>query len=860
MKITSNSITINYLKTPYIDSNPRFSWKNESKEYGEKQEKYKIVVSNSGTIFWDTGWVYSDNSVGIEYKGIKLNPITKYDVEISVSGQIDKTVDTKQTYFKTGKLFSEWLGVWITSYYFLNYNSAVDAPILRKEFKAKDNIVSAELYICGLGYFEAMINGEKVGCDYLSIPFTRYDKHTEYRAYDVTNQIKNENAIVVLLGNGFYNCFTDDPWQTSVSEWRDVPKLNCELHIRYSDNSEDVVYTDKSWMTAHSPITFNGIRHGESYDANLEEDGVEYYGFIPRNKDNWKNARQVRAPGGKMIVSEQQPVVVKKKCNPIKKKKLANGNYLYSFKKDVAGICNINYKGKKGEKIVIKYSDILNKDGEIEEQGNSFVKNYYFQTEEYTKKSDFPELHHVRFSYFGFQAMEISGGEELDLTDIEALSLSNDIERRGQFECDDEIINDIQSMVIESTEACCVGTLAADVVREKSSWTGDTGLTTEQILINYSSEAFMNRWMMDMREAQRENGAFPCIVPSTGWGYLRLNGPDWNQPAVEVPLRLYLSTGDKKFLEENYDELTRHVNYMHESSIDNIAQFGLGDWCPPFDGPGISVNMSSYKCPVRLTDTSYYYDAVCNLALWAKILGYNDDYNKYTVLADEIKKKFIDTFYGETKVENTYCQTALGCVLYRGLYNDKDKQHYIKALEDSILSNNGKLDFGVLGMKAVSNAMGENKMVSLGLEMLRGPEYPSYGYWRAIGATTLYECWNGSGSHNHHMFSDVSEYFYKYIAGIKIDPDNPGYKTIIIEPCFDTRLKKVKCTIDTIVGMVESSFTVIGKTVKYKLVIPCSSKAKLNFDGYRIISINGKVLNNVKELESGEYDLILEKD
>ena len=370
----------------------------------------------------------------------------------------------------------------------------------------------------------------------------------------------------------------------------------------------------------------------------------------------------------------------------------------------------------------------------------------------------------------------------------------------------------------------------------------------------------MNRWMRDFREAQRACGTFPCIVPSTGWGYNRLNGPDWSQPSVEVPLRLYNSTGDIKFLKENYDELRRHVNNMLDSSNDYIATFGLGDWCPPFTGPAISINMSSYKCPVRLTDTGYFYDAVTNLYKWAKLLGYEDEYKKYYELSKVIKEKFNNKFYGNEKVENTDCQTALGTVLYRELYKDEDdKKAKLSNLITTIKENDNKLDFGVLGMKAVSNALGQNGYASLCLEMLRGPEFPSYGHWIEMGATTLYECWNGLGSHNHHMFSDVSEFFYKYLAGIQVDCDNPGYKSIIFNPCLDSRLNSVDASINTVKGIVALSFKRSNDRVEISIKVPVGSIARYTIDKNYTAKGNGlNIIDDCILLESGNcsFELI----
>ena len=475
MHIQKKSILINYRHNPYTDKLPYFSWKLDSGDQGEIQEKYRIIVKKGDVTYWDSGFVKSSDTVGIKYNGKDLPSMSKIDVEVTSVGTIDKSEQIEKTWFRTGKLSDSWQGKWITGWYYNNYYGKTDSPILRKEFDLKSNIHNAQLYICGLGYFEACINGKKVGDDYIAVPFTRYDKHSEYFAYDVTSLLDKNNAITILLGNGFYNCFTDDPWQTAVAEWRDVPKLRCELHVEYKNGTKDVICSDTTWMTSHSPITFNGVRHGESYDANLEQKGVESYGFKYK-KDEWQPARRTRGTGGRLVLSEQEPVQVVKKLHPVSKKQTDTGTWVFDVGVDVAGVCSILYRGQKGEKITVKYGDHISKEGHVDHEAiNSFIKNYYFQTEEYTKKSNKPELHNARFTYFGFQYVEIQGGEELSLDDVEVWVFCNAFESRGEFSTQDEYINKIQDMARRSTESCCIGTFAADTVREKSSWTGDTG-------------------------------------------------------------------------------------------------------------------------------------------------------------------------------------------------------------------------------------------------------------------------------------------------------------------------------------------------------------------------------------------------
>ncbi|MGN1095594.1 MAG: family 78 glycoside hydrolase catalytic domain, partial [Eubacteriales bacterium] len=502
---------------------------------------------------------------------------------------------------------NDWEARFISGGKEIKKDNVLPAIYLRREFSAAENIKRAVLYIAGLGYFEARINGKKVGDDFLSTPYTAYDKNILYRAFDVTGMIKSgENAIGVILGNGFYNCFTIDPWQTSTAPWRDVPKLLAELHIEYNDHTEKII-SDTSWKYIEGPIVFNGIRHGEEYDARLEKDGWDMPGYTGQTFPS----RQVENPGASLSVMEMEPIRIRYKYHPVSCRKVKNG-WLYEIEQNQAGVAHFVFRGKAGTRYKIRYCDRLHDDGELDQDSLScFIKNYSFQTDVYTKKSDLPEEWNAIFTYHGFKYLEVSDCEEpIACEDIEAWSFSNDLEVRGKFTSSDSDVNAIQHMCLYSTTSCLINTFASDTVREKSSWTGDTGLSSEQLMINFGAEQFMKKWQQDLRDAQRPHGCLPCIVPSPGWGYNSLNGPDWSHPMVDVPWFLYKEYGDIGVLRDNYDALCRHVGYISSMANGGIASYGLGDWCPPFEGPAISVNMSSFKCPVALSDTAYYYSAV----------------------------------------------------------------------------------------------------------------------------------------------------------------------------------------------------------------------------------------------------------
>lgn len=837
---TVMQIKINSLITPFIDTAPRFSWILPEGEYSSQKE-YTLTVAKDAEF---GNIILSKNEKNAERANIRYNiPLEarkKYYVKVSTVLENGKEYSA-ETHFRTGFMGEEWDASYITGGKARKRDDVLPAVYLRREFTA-EKPKSAVLYIVGLGYFEAHINGRKVGDDFLSTPFTAYDKTILYRAFDVTDMINGgENAIGVILGNGFYNCFTQDPWQTNTAPWRDVPKLMAELHLEYEDRTEKLI-TDGSWSYVEGPIRFNGIRHGEEYDANYEKDGWDMAGYTGESFP----VRYPRAPGALLSLMEMEPIRVRAKYTPILRRKVKNG-MLYELSQNIAGVAHITFRGKAGTRYKMRYCDRLYDDGELDQEALSgFIRNYCFQTDVYTKRSDAPESFHAIFTYHGFQYIEISGCDEYpEVEDIEAWALCNDMDGRAYFECSDETVNKIEALCHASTVSCCMNTFSADAVREKSSWTGDTGLSAEQLLINYNAENLMRKWQSDLRDSMRPGGCLPCIVPSAGWGYSgNLNGPDWSHPMVDVPWNLYTEYGDTDVLRENYSALCAHVSYIKSMSHGYIAEYGLGDWCAPFDGPAISVNMESYKCPLAVSDTVFFHSAAKMAEKCAHLLGYTEDEKKYALLAGNIKKAFRERFFNaETCEVYGDCQSATAMAVYHGLVNEDEIPRLVENLARQIEREVYHPDFGILGCKSVVETLGRYGRADLVIKMLTNPTYPSMKVWLDMGATTLFECWNGGGSRNQHMFSSVSGFFHKYVAGISASA--AGYKRIEFRPAVYTELTHAYGSVNTPYGKAECGFDKKdGKTV-ISITVPADCVGTLIIGETR------------KEFTSGKHTVII---
>ncbi|MBQ9510392.1 MAG: family 78 glycoside hydrolase catalytic domain [Clostridia bacterium] len=860
-------LTVNYLKSPCgVDETPRFSYKIKTAENGKKQISRRICVykgDDKKEKVWDSGVVDTAEQLFVEYSGDPLEAVTKYVFEVEVVLS-DGEKATAESGFVTGKLGEKWAAKWINQRSVNRETDAYGAQYLRKTFEIERPVSSAFLVICGLGYFESYVNGTKTGDDVLSPAFTRYDEEIMYMTYDVKTLLKTgKNAIGVTLGNGWYNCFAEDPWNTRAATWKHVPKLICELHITYSDGTKAVVCSEPSWKSSKGPITFNGIRNGEFYDARLELGDWT----CPEYDDSlWEGTKVMKSPGGILKAMNLEPIRVRAVIPAKKMWKTENG-YAFDIGQNQAGVGHFKVRGEAGTEIKFRYSDVLREDGELDFSAiGCFIRSGEFQTDKYIKKSDEEEEWNAKFTYHGFQYIEVTGIDyEPRISDVCAYTLFTDVDVTGSFSCSDELFNKVQHMCRWSTVSNLHSIPTDNPHREKNGWTGDTSLSCEQMLINFGTRSLLSKWSGDMRTSQRPAGQIPCIVPSTGYGYYGLMGPDWSSAFIVVPYNIYLYNADKKIIRENYEPIKRNCDFMESMTVDYTLHYGTGDWCAPFEGPAISRNMGAYKCPVEVSDTGFFYNAAMTVVKMAEILGCPEDAEYYSELAKNIRKAFREKFFDKsTFTVKGDCQTATAVMLYFNLYEPDEYRPLVDKLISQIEKTDWHLDFGVLGCKFVMEVLGSAGEGNIGHRMLAQRTFPGCQRWIDLGATTLWECWNGGGSHNHHMFSSLSAFMYKYIGGICPDLNAPGFVHTIIRPAIDCGMESADASHESMLGKVSCSWKNTGSETTLDITVPFGGTATLYLPqryADKVKAGKNKIYGRldgkeyVIELENGTYSL-----
>lgn len=724
----------------------------------------------------------------------------------------------------------KWTGYWINTGKTMSAPSREvgSAPYLRKTFECPAKPARATAYLCGLGWHELYINGRKVDDRVLAPVVTQYDKRDSYIEYDITPFVKQgKNAVAVLLGNGWYNCHTAEVWSFDKAPWRDWPKLLCDIEI----DGKTVVKSDASWKTHDSPIRFDALRNGESYDARLEIPGFAE----PEFKDSdWKNAVQCNPPGGVIVKEELEPCKVMKIYPAVSAKRIDANSTVYDFGTNLTGWCRIKVKGHAGTRIKIAYSELARPvSGDTDRDYiDKFVKSGEFQTDEYTLKgSEEPEIWQPRFTYHGFRYAKVFQWDgKAEILNIEACFVHNSFRQTGSFESSDRILNALQRNTVQSYLSNFTGIPTDCPHREKNGWTGDAQLAMETGLWNYDAEKACTHFLQLLADTQRPNGQLPGIAPTGGWGYNWGSGPAWDSLLFEYPWRMYLFYGSTETIRKHYDAMALYLEYCDGMAENHLVRFGLGDWCH-FDRSRIA--------PVELTSTGYYYYDVTRMAEFANILGKTEDADRYAELAEKIRKSFNGKFYNG---DGTYADgswTALAAALYFELAEQENRRLIAEKLVAMVRANGHKVDFGILGAKYVPRVLADCGYAEDAFKLITQTEYPGWGFWIESGATSLWEHWNGISSENHIMFGDISAWMYQYPGGAVPLKETPGFKHFRLKPEFISALAHVRMRHETPFGLLRSEWKREGSRILCEFEIPQGTTADIVLPGETLKHVSG---------------------
>ena len=699
--------------------------------------------------------------------------------------------------------------------------------LLRKDFSLTEIPKQASVCVSGLGHYEIYVNGSNLGESVFKPLWSDYNKTVYYNTFDISHLLREgNNTIGVMLGNGMYNVTGGRYYKFKGSFG--PPTLLLFAEFTYNSGSHTKIISDNSWRWALSPITFNCIFGGEDYDARLEQKGWNTPEF---DDSKWQTVVLQEAPKGKLTPQSAEPVTVAEKFPVVEYKVIDSCKYLFNFGQNHSGYPSIKVKGRSGNKIRLYPGEVLeNNSQKISQKGSGGP--YWF---EYTISSDSVETWTPSFSYYGYQYIEVGGIDYLEgdcnarpvLLDITSNFIHSSVEATGDFECSNELFNRIYFIVNQAIKSNMQAVFTDCPHREKLGWLEEAHLNGPGLLFNYDLRRYFPKVMRDIADAQLDNGLIPDIAPEyTVFKDGFRDSPEWGSAGVIIPWMYYEWYGDNSLIKEYYPVMKRYTDYLGTKANGHILTHGLGDWYDYGPKPaGISQNT-----PLGITATGHYYMCADYTARAAALLGNKEDREKYSTLAENISSAFNKTFFDPVTCRyGSGSQCSYSIPLFLGIVPEKHKKTVLNNLLADIEENGGKLTTGDIGNRYLYQTLAMNGLDEVMYRMHNHTDVPGYGFQLSLGVTTLTEQWDPrkGNSWNHFMMGQIIEWFWKSLAGIRPDIENPGFRHFFLEPKPVGDLTWVKASYKSIRGTIVSDWRIENNKFTICVQVPDNTTASL---------------------------------
>jgi alpha-L-rhamnosidase len=816
---------------------PRFSWQLVSTKNNVLQTAYEIrvgadaaSVAKGQKLVWESGKTASAQSLHVPYGGPALKSKQRLFWQVRVTdNQKNTSAWSEVRWWEMGLLSpSDWTAQWITSGL---PEDSVNGPVpmFRKAFEVKKDVRSARAYITSKGMYEAFINGTRIGNDYLTPGWTSYKKRLQYQVYDVTTLVGNGNNVIgTMLGNGWYR--GPLAWEKNKKIYGDKTALLFQLEITYTDGTTERINSDTSWKLSLGPIRSSEIYHGEVYDARQEKAGWMKTGF---DDSGWKTPQSLNDAKDFLIATYGPPVKKHETFKPVKIFTTPKGELVADFGQNLVGLLQLRVKGKAGDKIMVHHAEVLDKDG------NFYIDNLRAAKAqiEYTLKGGGEEVYEPHFTFMGFRYVKIEGfSGQLTTENLMATTLYSDMAPTGTFSSSHPLINQLQHNIQWGQKGNFLDVPTDCPQRdERLGWTGDAQVFSRTAAYNMNTAAFFTKWLKDVAADQRADGAVPFVIPNVlGEGASASAG--WADVATIIPWNMYRAYGDLRILENQYESMKNWVGYMEKNSKDNLwnTGFHFGDWL--FYRPGDDNDGRAAVTDKYLIAQSFYIYSTQLVINAAKALGKTEDEKRYTDLLGKIK----DAYFKEYMTPNgrlvSSTQTAYVLALNFDILPDDLRAQAAEKLASNVKSYGNHLTTGFLGTPYLCHVLTRFGYTDVAYALLMQESYPSWLYPVKMGATTIWERWDGikpdgtfqtpgMNSFNHYAYGAIGDWMYRTITGLQ--EATPGYKEIVIAPQPGGNLTQASAELNTLYGTAKSAWKIENGVLKVDVTIPANTTAEI---------------------------------
>jgi len=844
---------------------PRLSWKLQSGARGLVQSAYQVRVAASEQglragrdSVWDSGRVASSESTQRTYDGPPLASGRRYFWQVRVwDGAGRASAWSAPAWWEMGLLEpGDWKASWIEPGLAEDVSKSGPVPMLRREFQLRGPVDRARAYVTAHGLYELYLNGQRVGDQLFTPGWTSYNKRLQYQTYDVTPLLKNgANAVGALLGNGWYR--GNLAWENRRNIYGDRLSLLTQIEITYKDGSRETIGTDSKWKASTGPILLSEIYHGETYDARLEKTGWAAAGF---DDQAWSGVK-VAAPRQDALIAPAGPPVQRiQEVRPVKIFTTPGGDTVADMGQNMVGWVRLAVQGPAGTTVTLRHAEVLDKDG------NLYTANLRKAraTVQYTLKGGAAETFEPHFTFFGFRYVAVDGYPgTLTPASLTGIVVHSAMTPAGEFATSKPLVNQLQHNIVWGQKGNFLDVPTDCPQRdERLGWTGDAQVFSPTAAFNMDVAGFFTKWLGDVAADQYEDGSVPHVVPNVlpeFAGRPPAGAAGWADAAVIIPWTLYLSYGDKRILERQYDSMARWVGYERRRAGDDFVwdgDFHFGDWLA-YQAPASQA--PAYPGATTGTDllaTAFFAHSTDLLARTARILGKTDDAARYAEQLSRIKEAFVREYVTATGRVGENTQTAYAVALQFDLLPEDQRAAAARRLAEDVRRRK-HLTTGFLGTPYLCHVLARYGYLDEAYSLLNREEYPSWLYPVKQGATTIWERWDGQkpdgtfqdvgmNSFNHYAYGAIGDWMYRVMAGIEMDEAAPGYKHVLIQPRPGGGFTEVKASHETPYGKVASAWTRKDGTFELRVDVPANTSATVRLPNARLAAVTegGQPLSN----------------
>ncbi|WP_256758525.1 family 78 glycoside hydrolase catalytic domain [Cohnella sp. WQ 127256] len=712
-------------------------------------------------------------------------------------------------------------------------------PVIGRSFQIDKPVANARLYISALGIYQSHMNGKPIGSDVFAPGWTDYRKRIPYQTYDVASLLQEgSNRLEAVVGSGWYagHLGICGPYHygTKVA-------VRAQLHIEYEDGTSEIIRSDEDWLSARSPVVSADIYMGETYDARLKT----------LNPSDWQQVQILEETIGGHMTAQQGPAIKPvRELVPKSILRIDESRYIVDMGQNMVGWLRLKFSGTSGQRITIRYAERLDQDGRVYRTNLRTAK----QTDTYIFGGIAEEQYEPHFTYHGFQYVEIEGySGELTLDQVIGIVVHSSAEETSEVHTSHALINRLLENIKWSQRGNFFGIpLDCPQRDERLGWTGDAHAFARTATYNMNCASFYTKWMTDIRDAQGEDGAFPDVAPFVehfGRGHVF-----FADGGVILPWTLYRVYGDRRFIEHNYEAMTRWIEWMERDCEEGLIRRS--------ESFGDHLSFGA-ETPKALINAAFFAYSVKLMARMASEIGKDEDALQYADLFERLRQSFQLRFVKEDGRIESDTQTAYVLALMIGLLPKEMERASLRRLVEDIRNRNWHMTTGFMGVSYILPLLTEYGETEAAYRLLLQETFPSWLYPVQNGATTIWERWDGwteekgfqdpeMNSFNHYALGSVGEWIYRFLFGIDLDDRESGFRTFRIQPLPGGEFTSARCKYHSLYGWIESDWVIEGDSLVLRVEVPvnCTAEVRLPAKADSELWIDGVSISTDGEVNS----------